>query len=96
MLSKICGLQPERKELGVGWVSILKKMQLRQILEIPNHIVPVGYLCLGYPIEFPKRPTLEEVGWRSRINIKELMHFETWGQNRTQEWEGFSDSFLDR
>ena len=78
--------------IGVGWVSILKQMQLRRILEIPNHIVPVGYLCLGYPPEFPKRPTLEEVGWRSRINIEELMHFDSWGQKSLEEGEGFSDS----
>ena len=35
--------------IGVGWVSILKSRQLRQILGIPAHILPVAYLCLGYP-----------------------------------------------
>ena len=81
--------------VGVGWVSILKQMQLRQILGIPQHIVPVGYLCLGYPIEFPKRPTLEEVGWRKRLEIQDLIHFEKWGQETYPGWEEFGDSLRD-
>jgi 5,6-dimethylbenzimidazole synthase len=35
--------------LGVGWGSILKTAWLREILAIPPHVVPVAYLCLGYP-----------------------------------------------
>ena len=38
--------------LGVGWVSILSEEQLREILGIPSHVTPVGYLCLGYPGAF--------------------------------------------
>ena len=65
--------------LGVGWVSILKLPQLRRILGIPPHVVPVAYLCLGYPVEFPARPVLQNVGWRDRLPLNDLVHYEGWG-----------------
>src|SRR5207247_2690774 len=34
--------------IGVGWVSILDPKQLSAILGLPDHAVPVAYLCLGY------------------------------------------------
>ena len=64
--------------IGVGWVSILKLPQLRRLLEIPPHIVPVAYLCLGYPEEFTDQPLLQSVGWRQRIPLEELMHYDRW------------------
>ena len=50
--------------IGVGWVSILKLPQLRSLLGIPPHIVPVAYLCLGYPEQFLERPLLQSVAGR--------------------------------
>ena len=66
--------------IGVGWVSILKLPQLRRLLEIPPHIVPVAYLCLGYPEEFTDQPLLQSVGWRQRIPLEELMHYDRWAK----------------
>jgi 5,6-dimethylbenzimidazole synthase len=48
--------------VGVGWVSILKNDRLKSILGIPAGIIPVAYLCVGYPVEFLKQPELELVG----------------------------------
>ena len=64
--------------IGVGWVSILKLPQLRKILGIPLHIIPVAYLCLGYPVEFASQPLLETVGWRKRLPLEQLIHFDHW------------------
>ncbi|HLH73477.1 MAG TPA: 5,6-dimethylbenzimidazole synthase, partial [Chloroflexota bacterium] len=55
--------------IGVGWVSILKLPQLRAILGIPLHVVPVAYLCIGYPVEFAERPELETAGWLPRRSL---------------------------
>ena len=33
--------------IGVGWVSILSNETLMDALHIPDHVVPVAYLCLG-------------------------------------------------
>jgi 5,6-dimethylbenzimidazole synthase len=48
--------------LGVGWVSILMPEVIQKLLAIPADIFVVGYLCVGYPIEFTERPLLETVG----------------------------------
>ena len=72
--------------VGVGWVSILKLPQLREILGIPPHIIPVGYLCLGYPTQFLEQPALEKAGWRSRQPLGEVIHYETWGRLTHPHW----------
>jgi 5,6-dimethylbenzimidazole synthase len=40
----------------------------------------VGYLCVGYPVEFDERPVLETVGWRDRLPLRELVFEDAWGQ----------------
>ena len=69
--------------VGVGWVSILKLPQLRRILGIPPHVVPVAYLCLGYPEEFTPDPLLQSTGWRDRLPLAELVHYGGWGGEST-------------
>ena len=78
--------------IGVGWVSILKLPQLRKILGIPPHIIPVAYLCLGYPVEFLDQPLLEMVGWRSRLPLEKLLHFDGWNSEASvdEEWQEFN------
>ena len=79
--------------IGVGWVSILKLPQLRGILGIPPHIIPVAYLCLGYPIEFADEPGLQTAGWRRRLPIKQLVHLDGWDNAAPdQDWQGFRDA----
>jgi nicotinate-nucleotide--dimethylbenzimidazole phosphoribosyltransferase len=72
--------------VGVGWVSILKLPQLREILHIPHHVVPVAYLCLGYPTQFLEQPALERDGWRSRQPLGEIIHYEAWGHMTHPNW----------
>ncbi len=62
--------------LGVGWVSIIKTGELREILGIPPHIVPVAYLCLGWPQQLRARPMLEEAGWRARLSMDGVVRLE--------------------
>ena len=65
--------------IGVGWVSILKIAQLREILAIPPHIVPVAYLCVGYPEEFADKPMLQREHWRDRVPLEGLIFSNRWG-----------------
>ena len=79
--------------VGVGWVSILKLPQLRGILGIPPHIIPVAYLCLGYPVEFPPEPGLQTAGWRDRLPIEQLIHLDDWNNPAPDDgWRGFRDA----
>lgn len=65
--------------IGVGWVSILDHGALKQVLGIPRPVKMLAYLCLGYVSDFAARPELETAGWRARIPINELIHYESWG-----------------
>ncbi len=44
--------------VGVGWVSILDKPAVEQLLRLPPGVQLVAYLCVGYPTEFRSRPML--------------------------------------
>lgn len=66
--------------IGVGWVSIFDPVLLREALNIPQHIVPVAYLCLGYVSEFLPQPQLERAGWLPRAPLDELVFYDQWGK----------------
>jgi 5,6-dimethylbenzimidazole synthase len=66
--------------VGVGWVSILDPTEVARLLALPAHVVPLAYLCLGYVTEFLAAPELEQVGWRSRLPVAEVIHANRWGQ----------------
>ncbi|MBM7775472.1 5,6-dimethylbenzimidazole synthase [Actinokineospora baliensis] len=64
------------ENLGVGWVSFYQEDHLRSLLDIPASVRPVAWLCLG-PVERRQEvPDLERHGWRSRIPVEQVTHFE--------------------
>ncbi|OWK41268.1 5,6-dimethylbenzimidazole synthase [Fimbriiglobus ruber] len=65
--------------VGVGWVSILAPNDLARLLGLPDHVVPVAYLCLGYVTDFAPTPDLERAGWGERIAVDTLVHRDRWG-----------------
>lgn len=69
--------------IGVGWVSILDYDALKRLLGIPRSIKVVAYLCLGYVEAFASQPDLEQAGWRQRLALEQLVHYERWG-NRAE------------
>jgi 5,6-dimethylbenzimidazole synthase len=66
--------------LGVGWVTILDPPELSHLLDLPAHVVPLAYLCLGYVSEFLAEPELQTVGWRTRLPLDGVIHANRWGQ----------------
>ena len=83
LYSTVCAIQniwlaARAENIGVGWVSILEKQDLRNILGIPDAITPVAYLCMGYVSQFKDKPDLEDAGWLSRENIEHLIHYDHW------------------
>lgn len=81
--SSVCAVQnlwlaARAEGLGVGWVSILEEDSLKEELGIPDHVVPVAYLCLGYVSHFLAKPELESAGWRSRMPLDDLVVFDNW------------------
>lgn len=65
--------------IGVGWVSIYQKADIRGILNIPDPIDPVALLSVGYTAHFPEIPLLERVGWGSRLDLQTLIYDDMWG-----------------
>jgi len=83
LYSSVCAVQnlwlAARSEgLGVGWVSIIHKEALHNILGIPENIVPIAYLCMGYTSQFLDQPELATKGWRQRLPLDELISFDRW------------------
>jgi 5,6-dimethylbenzimidazole synthase len=83
LYSTVCAVQnlwlaARAEGLGVGWVSIFHKAAIRDILKLPERILPVAYLCIGHVSHFLDRPELEAAGWRQRLPLDELVHFDGW------------------
>ena len=72
--------------IGVGWVSILQPQALRKFLAIPERILPIAYLCMGYVADFPERPMLETTGWLPRLPLEELVFSNQWGKATESEF----------
>lgn len=66
--------------VGVGWVSILEPEKLQGFLNLPTHVTPVAYLCLGYVENFPDKPLLQTTGWLPHIPLSEAVYYNGWGQ----------------
>lgn len=65
--------------IGIGWVSFYRPEDVRTLLGLPPHVVPVAWLCVGYPDERPLRPGLEAAGWQQRRPLEGFVHAERWG-----------------
>lgn len=59
-------LAARASSLGVGWVSILDPIEVREALNVPQEWALVAYLCVGYPREEHDDPELERAGWEKR------------------------------
>lgn len=86
--SAVCAVQnlwlaARTEGIGVGWVSILEPHLLRDTLKIPQEVIPVAYLCLGYVDVFSSKPDLERFGWERRTPLESVLAFDryddAWG-----------------
>jgi len=73
--------------IGLGWVSILSNETLKEVLELPEYVVPIAYLCLGYVNEFAEKPDLEKAGWLPRLELKDVVFFEKWEDRENSSWK---------
>lgn len=52
--------------LGMGWVSILRKQRVNEILQVDRDWELIAYLCIGWPQQHTLVPQLETAGWEMR------------------------------
>jgi nicotinate-nucleotide--dimethylbenzimidazole phosphoribosyltransferase len=70
--------------LGVGWVTLFPPDELASLLDLPAAVVPLGWLCLGWPDERPPDPGLERVGWSKRLPLTGVVMRERWSSDEDQ------------
>ncbi|MND00331.1 5,6-dimethylbenzimidazole synthase [compost metagenome] len=61
-------------------MSILDKPFVEKLLQLPKGVELVAYLCVGYPKRFGDKPMLEELGWKKRLALGDLVFENAWGQ----------------
>jgi 5,6-dimethylbenzimidazole synthase len=81
LYSAVCAVQnlwlaARAEGVGVGWVSILDPLVLQNTLHIPEGIVPIAYLCIGYVDRFAAEPELERAGWEQRAPLERVLSYE--------------------
>ncbi|MGZ4504258.1 MAG: 5,6-dimethylbenzimidazole synthase [Nocardioidaceae bacterium] len=64
--------------LGLGWVTLFDPAELGELLGLPDGVVTLGWLCLGWPDERPPAPGLERAGWSRRQPLHEVVLHERW------------------
>lgn len=87
LFSSVCAVQnlwlaARAENLGVGWVSIIHDDVIREALNIPENIEIIAYLCVGYVEQFQQKPDLERLGWLPREDVNNVIHFESWPDNK--------------
>jgi 5,6-dimethylbenzimidazole synthase len=75
VVAAICSiwLAARAEGIGLGWVSILSPIRIREILDVPGSWKFVGYLCIGYPEADLDRPELEQANWEFRRRSSEVI-----------------------
>ena len=83
--SVVCAIQnlwlaARTEGIGVGWVSILDSLAIKNLLRIPATTQLVAYLCLGYVRAFSNVPDLERNGWEQRAELAPLVRADYFDQ----------------
>lgn len=85
LYSVVCAIQnlwlaATAEGLGVGWVSFYREDFLRSLVDMPEHVRPVAWLCVGQVADLPDTPDLERHGWRDRSPLETVVHQERYSQ----------------
>ncbi len=67
--------------LGVGWVTLFDPVELEELLGLPEGVVTLGWLCLGWPDERPPAPGLQRAGWSHKRPLSEVVLAERWSDD---------------
>jgi len=70
--------------LGLGWVTLFRPVELAALLGLPEGVVTLGWLCLGWPDERPPAPGLERAGWSRRAPLSAVVFGNRWPHGATE------------
>ncbi len=66
--------------LGMGWVTLFDPADLADLFGLPEGVVTLGWLCLGWPDERPPEPGLQRAGWSTKTPLAEVVLRERWSE----------------
>lgn len=69
--------------LGMGWVTLFDPDELAGLLGLPEGVVSLGWLCLGWPDERPPTPGLERAAWSRKTPLDEVVIRDRWPADET-------------
>src|SRR5699024_9471947 len=64
--------------LGMGWVTLFDPDELADLLGLPEGVVTLGWMCLGWPDERPPSPGLERAAWSRKAPLSDVVIRERW------------------
>ena len=64
--------------LGMGWVTLFDPDELADLLGLPEGVVTLGWLCLGWPDERPPSPGLERAAWSKQAPLEQVVLHDRW------------------
>ena len=83
--STVCAVQnlmlaARAEGIGVGWVSIFDPADIQHLLDLPDHVSAVAWLCLGHVDALYSEPELQAKGWAQRLPLADLIFADRWGR----------------
>lgn len=69
--------------LGMGWVTLFDPDELADLLGLPEGVVTLGWLCLGWPDERPPSPGLERAAWSKKTPLEQVVIRDRWPADET-------------
>ncbi len=70
--------------LGMGWVTLFRPDELASLLNLPDRVETLGWLCLGWPDERPPEPGLERNAWSRRAPLADVVLTDRWPSDGPQ------------
>ena len=64
--------------LGLGWVTLFRPEELAGLVGLPEGVLTLGWLCLGWPDERPPEPGLVRTGWSRRLPLADVILHDRW------------------
>lgn len=64
--------------VGMGWVTLFEPADLAHLLNLPEGVETLGWLCLGWPDERPPEPGLQRAAWSAKIPLEEVVLTDRW------------------
>ena len=74
--------------MGMGWVSFYREEFLARLVGLPERVRPVAWLCLGPVTHLEEVPDLERHGWRRRVPLASVVHYDRWDRTGRGERTG--------